>query len=416
MRFIILFMLFSVTIFSQEKKVSEIVISNTKKMNSDFILKIIETKVGSSLDSLKVERDIVILTRLNGVSKVEYQIDLLNDSNYKLTLNFIESYTIIPLLNIWTTDGFGSYRLGLYEYNFLGRNTVLGGYYQYNEFHSYGVNFSSPSLFSANVGAEANFQKWNSKEPVFINSNKANYQYTNTSLEVLGIYKFNFQNIIKFGVSFFNEKYNYIDGATATNIPQNLDVNKQLYKFQYTFDNLKYDYFKIDGLKSNLYLQYVVSQNNFQDKFVIGWNDLMYYKLVGVNGNWASRLRLGLASNSKSPFAPFAVDNNINLRGVGNIIDRGTGTVVLNSEYRHTLFEKNKLAIQGNLFVDAGTWRSPGGNLEDLFSSKNIKVYPGFGIRFIHKKIYNAVFRIDYGYGITKNANNGIVFGIGQYF
>jgi hypothetical protein len=55
-----------------------------------------------------------------------------------------------------------------------------------------------------------------------------------------------------------------------------------LYKFQYTFDNLKYDYFKIDGLKSNLYLQYVVSQNNFQDKFVIGWNDLMYYKLVGV--------------------------------------------------------------------------------------------------------------------------------------
>jgi hypothetical protein len=67
---------------------------------------------------------------------------------------------------------------------------------------------------------------------------------------------------------FFNEKYNYIDGATATNIPQNLDV-KSLYKFQYTFDNLKYDYFKIDGLKSNLYLQYVVSQNNFQDKFVM---------------------------------------------------------------------------------------------------------------------------------------------------
>jgi hypothetical protein len=31
---------------------------------------------------------------------------------------------------------------------------------------------------------------------------------------------------------------------------------------------------------------------------------------------------------------------NINLRGVGNIIDRGTGTVVLNSEYRHTFFEK----------------------------------------------------------------------------
>jgi hypothetical protein len=37
-----------------------------------------------------------------------------------------------------------------------------------------------------------------------------------------------------------------------------------------------------------------------------------------------------------------------------------TGTVVLNSEYRHTLFEKNKLAIQSNLFVDAELG-SPGG-------------------------------------------------------
>jgi hypothetical protein len=44
MRFIILFIFFGYD-FSQEKKVSEIVISNTKKMNSDFILKIIETKV-----------------------------------------------------------------------------------------------------------------------------------------------------------------------------------------------------------------------------------------------------------------------------------------------------------------------------------------------------------------------------------
>jgi hypothetical protein len=59
----------------------------------------------------------------------------------------------------------------------------------------------------------------------------------------------------------------------------------------------------------------------------------MCYKLVGVNG--IGLTATDLASNSKSPFAPLRF-NNINLRGVGNIIDRGTGTVVLNSEYRHT--------------------------------------------------------------------------------
>jgi hypothetical protein len=58
------------------------------------------------------------------------------------------------------------------------------------------------------------------------------------------------------------------------------------------------------------------------------------------------------------------------------------------------------LAIQSNLFVDENR-RSPGGNLDDLFSSKNIKVYPGFGIRFIHKKNLQCCL-LDYGYGITK--------------
>jgi hypothetical protein len=68
---------------------------------------------------------------------------------------------------------------------------------------------------------------------------------------------------------------------------------------------------KLTDSKSNLYLQYVVSQNNFQDKFVIGWNDLMYYKLVGVNG---IGLQTALASIVRA-ICPFTVDNNINLRG-----------------------------------------------------------------------------------------------------
>jgi hypothetical protein len=37
-------------------------------------------------------------------------------------------------------------------------------------------------------------------------------------------------------------------------------------------------------------------------------------------------------------------------------------------------------------------------------------------LRFIHKKIFNAIFRIDYGFGISKNGTQGLVFGIGQYF
>jgi mannose-6-phosphate isomerase-like protein (cupin superfamily) len=150
--------------------------------------------------------------------------------------------------------------------------------------------------------------------------------------------------------------------------------------------------------------------------FFIGWNDFFYFKRIGKNGNWANRLRLGLSTNDETPFAPFSVDNNLNIRGVGNTIDRGTGVIVVNTEYRHTLYEKNWFVLQGNAFIDAGTWRNPGGDFGDFSKDDNIKVYPGLGLRFIHKKIYNAIFRIDYGVGVTPNSSKGFVFGIGQYF
>ena len=189
-----------------------------------------------------------------------------------------------------------------------------------------------------------------------------------------------------------------------------------MFKLIYTHENLNYFYFYISGFKSVFNGQFVSSEIKSQNNFIIAWNDFLYYKRVGDKGNWANRLRLGLSTNNDSPFAPFALDNNVNLRGVGNAVDRGTGSIVFNTEYRHTFLEKKSIVVQGNGFIDAGTWRNPGGSLSTFGDSENINVYTGIGVRIIHKKIFNAILRIDYGYGITKNANRGFVFGIGQYF
>jgi hypothetical protein len=219
------------------------------------------------------------------------------------------------------------------------------------------------------------------------------------------------------GLNYFTEDYEYQSGATNPNVPQQLRVKKLLYKLIYEYNNLNYDYQYIEGFRSIFNFQYVTSTDTAQlPDFLIGWNDFQYFKRFGKKGNWASRLRLGLSTNNDTPFAPFAVDNNLNIRGVGNLIDRGTGAIVLNTEYRYTLYEKGWFALQGNAFIDAGSWQNPGGDLGDFVDSDNLRIYPGVGLRFIHKKIFNAIFRIDYGYGITPNATNGFVFGIGQYF
>lgn len=423
--YLLVFLVFEIA-FSQTHTIEQITFTGCKKTDMSFLSELIISKQGSPIDSLTIQKDIIIMSRLNGTSKVNYTITYLENQTCTLLYEITENSSLIPNLSIWTTELTVAGRVGLYEYNFLGKNNTIGGYYQYNAFHSGGISFIAPFLFSTKLGLETHIQLRSTLEPIFYKNTVSNYQYTNTSFDLLGIYQFDFKNKLKFGGSYFNEKYEYVDGATHVSIPQQVNLDKQLFKLEYTHENIAYDYYLLKGFKTNLFTQFVTTTNRFQNHFLIAWNDLSYYKRIGKDGNWASRLRFGLSSNQESPFAPFSVDNNVNIRGVGNIIDRGTGVIVLNTEFRKTLIEKDWFVLQGNAFIDSGTWRNPGGSFSDFYNQNNIRVFSGVGIRVMHKRIYNAILRIDYGYGIfVKNKPlsgdavqhpQGIVFGIGQYF
>lgn len=401
----------------QAQEVSEVVVQGNSKTKSDFIRKITALRAGSSLDSIKIEADISRLKRLPGIAHAYYEIEKKTDGSFKVIYGIDENFTIIPSVNVYTTnnDEF-AVRLGLYEFNALGRNIIVGGYYQHDIYNSLGINFKAPYLFSRKFGLGINYMNLTTQEPVFLETGVANYKYNNTAYEVLGLYEVNVNNRFEAGVNYFNETYMYKFGATSPDVPQELAVNKLLYKLLYEYNDVDTNYQYISGFKSVFHFQYVTSTDQVLPGFLIGFNDFVYYLRVGEKGNWASRLRLGVATNNESPFAPFAVDNNLNIRGVGNTIDRGTAAIVLNTEYRYTLFEKNWFVLQGNAFVDGGSWRNPGGGFDDFAEQKNLRIYPGLGVRFIHKRIFNTVFRIDYGHGITENATRGFVFGIGQYF
>ena len=417
---ILLFISFSLQILAQEKLIGDIKLQGVKNLNKNFLLNFLETKKGNVLDSTQIKKDIVLLKRLPAVAHVFYQVFHSHDNYYNVFINIEENFTLIPVVNFWTTTNKRfAYKLGVYEYNLLGKNIALGGFYQNNGFNSYGLNLKAPNLFSKKWGLALNYQDWKSEEPLYFGDKTANYLYNNVSFEALGLYQVNLKNELNFGVNFFNEEYKYLTGATAPSIPQHLNLDKILLKFIYSYNDLKYHYQYINGFKSVLYTQYVTSNNSFQKDFFIAWNDFFYYKRLGDKGNWANRLRIGLSSNEKTPFAPFALDNNVNLRGVGILVDRGTGSIVWNTEYRHTVLERKWLTVQTNIFSDFGSWRNPGGELNDFIKSENLRVYSGFGLRFISKKIYNATFRIDYGVRLSHNpgkSKGGLVFGLGQYF
>jgi hypothetical protein len=415
-----LFLMMTLAVFSQEKIVFEVEIKGAKKTKISFLRSILSTKINTVLDSITLDKDVIQLKRLPAISHASYQIYHKYDNFYNVLITVEENLTIIPDINFWTTTNKQfAYKLGLYDYNFLGRNIAFGGFYQNNSFDSYAINFSAPNLFSRKWGLKINHQNWKSEEPLYFEEKSANYLYNNVSFEALGVYQINFENQIQFGLNFFIEKYQYLSGVTNPSIPQPLNLNKTLFKLVYTFDDLDYFYQYVSGFKSVLYAQYVLTENDYQNDFYIFWNDFFYYKRLGEKGNWANRLRFGLSTNEKTPFAPFALDNNVNLRGVGILVDRGTGSIVWNTEYRQTIYDKNWLTIRTNIFTDFGAWRNPGGEINDFLKSENVHMYSGFGLRFISKKIYNATFRIDYGFRVNTNQNNsrgGLVFGIGQYF
>ena len=408
-------------LYAQDNVVNTVTIEGNKRTRTSFIKRFAFVKEGTVLDTARIASDVRRLKLLPSVANATSKIEVTNDGNYQLTYTIEENFAIIPGLNIFTdnNDEF-AYRVSLFDFNFLGRNQLVGGFYSKDVFDSYGVFWEAPNLFTRKLGIGVNYQNIVSQEPVFFdNDQDVNYKFDTKAFQISVMYEPNFNNRLELGVNVSRENYDFIEGDVPNGIPFQLGADKLAIVGEYEYNNINIFYQYQEGFRSLFNYRFVTGsegENDLLTNFFIGRNDFEYFKRVGARGNWANRLRLAYASNDNTPFAPFALDNQLNIRGVGNTIDRGTAAIVLNTEYRQTLYEKGWFVLQSNAFLDAGTWRNPGGNIDELFDGSTLRVYPGLGIRFIHKRIFNAVFRLDYGFGIGNEATNGIVFGIGQYF
>lgn len=406
-------------LIAQNNLINELRIEGNKKTKTAFLKKMALTKEGTVLDSAIIKSDIRRLKLLPSVANINFNVEASSEKgNYKVTYIIEENFTIIPGLNISTdNNGDFSFRTSLFEFNLAGSNQLVGGFYQKNVFNSYGAFWEAPYLFTRKLGVGISYQNLVSQEPVFFqNDNIVNYKFDSRAFQASLIYEYNFNNRFELGVNVSKEEYTFLDGDLPNAFPSQLDANKIALIGEYEYNNIHIDYQYKKGFRSILIARLTSGGNEFLKNSFIGFNDFEYFKRIGEKGNWANRLRLAYASNGDTPFAPFSVDNQLNIRGAGNTIDRGTAAIVFNTEYRHTLYEKNWFVLQSNIFVDTGSWRNPRGTLGELFDGSTVKFYSGAGLRFIHKRIFNAVFRLDYGYGVGNEASKGLVFGIGQYF
>lgn len=404
-----------------QNTISEIQIEGNKRTKTGFLKRLAYVKVGSDLDSIDIASDIRRFRLLPSVASASFTTEKLDNNTYKLTYKVVENFAIIPGLNVsQDVNEDLAYRLSLFDFNLFGQNQIIGGFYSKNVFDSYGVFWEAPNLFTRKWGIGLNYQNNVLQQPIFFEDERdVSYKFNARAFEFRFFYEHNFNNRIELGFNIANEDYDYLDGNLPSDIPEHLSLNRFSIVGEYEYNNITNEYQYVEGFRSVFKFNLTASAEGNTEllkNFFVGRNDFEYFKRIGDKGNWANRLRLAYATNDTTPFAPFALDNQLNIRGVGNVIDRGTASIVLNTEYRHTVFEKGWFALQTNAFIDAGTWQDPGGELEDLVQGNNTSLFTGLGLRFIHKRIFNAVFRIDYGISLGDKANNGVVFGIGQYF
>ena len=433
--YLFLILLCSVNIVAQKGIIKEITYSGNKKTKATFLNKIKKVKKGEKLDSLKIQTDIERLKRLDGIAHADYTVTNEND-NYIVNYNLTENFSIIPGLQIGqANDDSFSFRVSVFEFNALGRNIIVGGFYKREVFNSYGFYIEHPYLFNNKWGLGFNYQNLTTQQPIYFNTvvprdtpllesesdrEQINYTYTSKAPELTLFYEHDFNNRFELGVKIIEDEYLVIKGD-----PQNEGVinalepkiNQQSVRGSYEYIDLDIEYHNVSGFRSFFEATYFSNASSLLQTDYILNSDTQYFKRIGEKGNWANRLQFQYSNPvDNTNFTPITIDNQLNTRGAGNTIDRGTAAFALNTEYRHTFIEKDWFVLQGNTFLDISGIQRPGEDFNNTFSKETFRAYPGVGVRFIHKRILNAALRFDYGVNITGNGSNGFVFGIGQYF
>lgn len=396
---------------SAQQLITSVEFTGLTKTKESFLRQYSTLTTGQEYDSTQLICDRQRLLNLGILSEVEALVKR-DDTGIRIIFVCREMISTLPVFALGKTEDTFWLKAGLQSLNLSGRGDKLFVYYQYYDRHSFYLNYTTDRIGNSRWGTTASLIKWATIEPLNSDGGISNYNYTNYTGYASVIRFLTFRETLDFGVGIFNEEFE------AQQPQENeLDIivqgNKFLSKLIFKSNHLNYHTFYVDGIFNQTNIEFIHSLDEVRN-FVTVFNDFRFFKQMGERFNWANRLRTGIATNDQNPFAPFVLDSYLNIRGVGNRVDRGTGSIVINTEMRYTLFDRRILAAQGVAFFDFGSWRKPGGDINDFTKSENMRAFSGLGFRLIYKRAFDTMLRIDYGYDYTKNA--GLVIGIGQYF
>ena len=406
-------------LFSQEGGwiIKTIEFRGLKKTKENYLRQFLKNREGEEFVIAHLESDIQQLWNVGTNQKVTTHVDSLANQKVKITFQLQEKNTLLPILNFGGIKNNVWFQAGFIDFNWLGRGHQFLAFYQNIDSRYGGQIYYRIPFLNQRWGLALNLLQWRSREPLYFSEGVVDYDYDNLNFGATVIHHFGFRRQLELGGSFFRETYEKSESQILDNPPGPNDLvqSKLSSKVEYIHNYLDYYDFYLSGWAARGIWQTVFNfdETSFFNSLILEGKKFLR---LGKKGNLAIRTRFGISTNNNSPFAPFVVDSRVNLRGSGNRIERGTAQAILNIEYRHTFLNLSNWAIQGVIFTDLGNWRTPGGQLDELVSKGELRQFVGGGFRVLYKRIYDAVWRVDFGVDVFNKNQRGFVLGIGQYF
>jgi len=398
--------------------INEISFTGYKKMNLDFLYDRLVCVKGAALTDKSLGIDKQRINRLNGVLHSSVTLDTLANNKVNMTFEIQEQTSLKPNIGLGSLKDNFFWQIGASEYNFKGLNQTLAAYYLSQDGRPNGkIYYENPNVKGGQWGYSVQAFHTASIEPFQFGDQFVSFNYDLSGLGLTRINHMGFYNRLTYSATYFREKHEKADRNPDLETPgpalQSFD--KLLFTLGFVHDRVDYFFFYRTGFTHQLLGQNVTT---FDDdaKFWSFTYEGRHYWRIGKTNNVAAQVRLGLSTNNDSPFAPFVLDSNFNLRGVGFRVDRATAQFIVNLETRQTIVHKERWGLQLVAFSDSGTWRAPGTEFNEIFKSRNFRSFTGLGARLIAIKVFDAIVRIDYGIDVFDSDVRGLVLGLGQYF
>lgn len=404
------------TLQSAAQIIDKIEFEGTIKTSESYLKSLMTSQNGDLFSDSTWTQDLQFIRNTNLFFDVSYSKRTDNDS-LVLIVHCKESKYLIPIFDLSAIQGNLKVQIGGNNINWLGKGYTLGGFYQYYQRHSAKIYNVCPRHLNGKTGHELIIGSNSTIEPLYFEEGKRNFKYDNYALSIGGYYWITNFHRISLGGMLMKEDYENIDEDIGS-FPLGYALSLKKYQirtfFEYKRVNLSHQLF--EGFYCKLYTEYIKTKDYQEATFLKFIANVKYFLKIGSAGNLASNIVFGVATNNNSPFSPFVLDSYTNVRGIGNRVARGTAQGIINLEYRHTIWTTNLFFLQSNIYADYGALRTPGQKLTTMFESENSYLYTGLGLRLQTRKVFNVVFRFDYGRSVKQSKSNGFVFGINQFF